>query len=30
MWAGIVIDILVTILFVADIWYYRVNGTFYQ
>ncbi|WP_283715884.1 LTA synthase family protein [Clostridium perfringens] len=28
MWAGIVIDILVTILFVADIWYYRVNGTF--
>ncbi|MGU8333269.1 LTA synthase family protein [Clostridium perfringens] len=28
MWAGIVIDILVTILFIADIWYYRVNGTF--
>ncbi|HFD1835308.1 TPA: LTA synthase family protein [Clostridium perfringens] len=28
MWAGVVIDILVTILFVADIWYYRVNGTF--
>ncbi|MBS5921207.1 MAG: LTA synthase family protein [Clostridium perfringens] len=28
MWAAIVIDILVTILFIADIWYYRVNGTF--
>lgn len=28
MWSAIVIDILVTLLFVADIWYYRVNGTF--
>ncbi len=28
MWSAIVIDILVTILFIADIWYYRVNGTF--
>lgn len=28
MWGAIVIDILVTILFIADIWYYRVNGTF--
>lgn len=26
--AGVIIDILVTILFVADIWYYRSNGTF--
>ncbi|WP_297426972.1 LTA synthase family protein [Clostridium sp.] len=26
--AALVIDILVTILFVADIWYYRANGTF--
>lgn len=25
---AVVIDILVTILFIADIWYYRVNGTF--
>lgn len=28
MWSAIVIDILVTLLFIADIWYYRVNGTF--
>src|SRR5471030_448253 len=26
--AAIIIDILVTIIFVADIWYYRANGTF--
>lgn len=26
--AAIIIDVLVTILFVADIWYYRANGTF--
>lgn len=26
--AAIIIDILVTIVFVADIWYYRANGTF--
>ena len=26
--AALIIDILVTILFVADIWYYRANGTF--
>ena len=25
---ALIIDILVTILFVADIWYYRANGTF--
>ena len=26
--AAIIIDLLVTILFIADIWYYRANGTF--
>ena len=26
--AALIIDILVTIIFVADIWYYRANGTF--
>ncbi|MCE5220528.1 MAG: LTA synthase family protein [Clostridium sp.] len=26
--ASLIIDILVTIIFVADIWYYRANGTF--
>lgn len=26
--AAIIIDLLVTLLFLADIWYYRVNGTF--
>ncbi|MBW6411484.1 LTA synthase family protein [Clostridium weizhouense] len=26
--AAITIDILITILFIADIWYYRANGTF--
>lgn len=26
--AALIIDILVTIIFVADIWYYRTNGTF--
>jgi len=26
--AALIIDVLVTIIFVADIWYYRANGTF--
>ncbi len=28
LWSAIVIDLFVTILFIADIWYYRANGTF--
>lgn len=28
MWTALVIDIIVTLLFIADIWYYRNNGTF--
>lgn len=28
IWSAIVIDLLITLLFIADIWYYRVNGTF--
>lgn len=26
--AALILDVLITILFIADIWYYRVNGTF--
>ncbi|MBS5883764.1 LTA synthase family protein [Clostridium sp.] len=28
MWTALVIDAIITLLFIADIWYYRNNGTF--
>ncbi|MDU3523488.1 LTA synthase family protein [Clostridium sp.] len=28
MWTALIINVIITILFIADIWYYRNNGTF--
>ncbi|MDU7240497.1 LTA synthase family protein [Clostridium sp.] len=28
MWTALIIDAIITLLFIADIWYYRNNGTF--
>ncbi|MCR1953076.1 LTA synthase family protein [Clostridium sp. DSM 100503] len=28
MWTALIIDVIITLLFIADIWYYRNNGTF--
>ncbi|WP_291649341.1 LTA synthase family protein [Clostridium sp.] len=28
IWSALIIDVLITVLFIADIWYYRNNGTF--